>query len=203
MEKDDGKGAVQLFRVVRIPFRVACVSGNLKMRLRVNQDRRTRKVSHFSMNHRESPAYADQTFTMWRGTSLRSVTIFWSFHRLAAGRRVGIGDAKPSCAVQIHFDSLKEGRLIKNFLATFDIVGAAAHGSTCCRSCDLACRTGFAGCSCSVAAEGVANRLLMPAVQRCAETDPGRSTVHLDAKISAAQLPPPPFKSLVKGASHT
>ncbi len=45
MEKDDGQGAVQLFRVVRIPFRVACVSGNLKMRLRVNQDRRTRKVS--------------------------------------------------------------------------------------------------------------------------------------------------------------
>ena len=45
MEKDDHTGAEQLFRIVRIPFRVACVSGNLKMRLRVNQDRRTRKVS--------------------------------------------------------------------------------------------------------------------------------------------------------------
>ena len=47
MEEDDHSGAVQLFRVVRIPFRVACVSGTLKMRLRVNQDRRTRKVRTF------------------------------------------------------------------------------------------------------------------------------------------------------------
>ena len=51
MEKDDGNGAVQLFRVVRIPFRVACVSGNLKMRLRVNQDWRTRKVRIPSHSH--------------------------------------------------------------------------------------------------------------------------------------------------------
>ncbi len=28
------------------------------------------------------------------------------------------------------------------------------------------------------------------------------STVHLDARISAAQLPPPPFKGLVKGAAE-
>ena len=45
VEEDDGCGRQVLFRVVRIPFRVLCVSGNLKMRLRVQQDRRTRQVS--------------------------------------------------------------------------------------------------------------------------------------------------------------
>ena len=34
--------------------------------------------------------------------------------------------------------------------------------------------------------------------------DAGKSsTVNLDARISAAQLPPPPFKSLVKGTALT
>ena len=44
VEEDDGRGRQKLFRIVRIPFRVLCVSGNLKMRLRVEQDCRTRTV---------------------------------------------------------------------------------------------------------------------------------------------------------------
>lgn len=44
VEEDDGRGRQKLFRLVRIPFRVVCVSGNLKMRLRVEQDRSTRQV---------------------------------------------------------------------------------------------------------------------------------------------------------------
>jgi len=184
---------VQLFRVVRIPFRVACVSGNLKMRLRVNQDRRTRKVRRPSMNHREPPSHADQTCTARRRTSLRSSGAF-------TGKCEEL-----SRAVQIHFDSLKEGRLIKNFLATFDIVGTPIPQHLLLSWLPLFCD--FAGCTADVLIGSYASTVecdpdldAIPAAACCAETDPGRSTVHLDAKISAAQLPPPPFKSLVKGA---
>ena len=43
-EGDDGQGREQIFRVVRIPFRVAFVTGNLKLRLGVDQDRKAGKV---------------------------------------------------------------------------------------------------------------------------------------------------------------
>ena len=45
VEEDDGEGAQTLFRVVRIPFRVLFVTGNLKMRLHVEQDSKTGHVS--------------------------------------------------------------------------------------------------------------------------------------------------------------
>ena len=49
VEEDDGRGRQKLFRIVRIPFRVVCVSGNLKMRLRVEQDCGTRTVRTFHL----------------------------------------------------------------------------------------------------------------------------------------------------------
>ena len=45
VEEDDGEGAQTLFRLVRIPFRVLFVTGNLKMRLHVEQDSKTGHVS--------------------------------------------------------------------------------------------------------------------------------------------------------------
>ena len=39
IEEDDGQGNQTLFRVVRVPFRVVFVSGNLKLRFRVKQSR--------------------------------------------------------------------------------------------------------------------------------------------------------------------
>ena len=45
VEEDDGEGGQTLFRVVRIPFRVLFVTGNLKMRLHVEQDSKTGHVS--------------------------------------------------------------------------------------------------------------------------------------------------------------
>ena len=44
VEEDDGEGGQTLFRVVRIPFRVLFVTGNLKMRLHVEQDSKTGHV---------------------------------------------------------------------------------------------------------------------------------------------------------------
>ena len=44
IEQEDGKGAQLIFRIVRIPFQVAFVSGNLKLRLHVEQNSKTRKV---------------------------------------------------------------------------------------------------------------------------------------------------------------
>ncbi len=45
VEGDDGQGRQQIFRVVRIPFRVAFVTGNLKLRLAVDQDQKAGRVS--------------------------------------------------------------------------------------------------------------------------------------------------------------
>lgn len=44
IEADDGQGRQEIFRVVRIPFRVAFVTGNLKLRLGVTQDRKAGEV---------------------------------------------------------------------------------------------------------------------------------------------------------------
>jgi hypothetical protein len=98
VQEDDGAGRQKIFRVVRIPFKVAFVSGNLKLRLHVVQCRQTGKI---------------------------------------------------------HFESAKEGRLIRKLEATFDITPM--------------------------------------------QGDPEQAQVNLDAKIDAVRLPPPPFKSLVKG----
>lgn len=46
LREEGSDGAQSLFRVVRIPFRVAFVTGNLKLRLNVEQNPNTRKV-HF------------------------------------------------------------------------------------------------------------------------------------------------------------
>ena len=45
IEEDDGKGGQVIFRVVRIPFKVAFVTGNLKLRLHVEQDSRVGQVA--------------------------------------------------------------------------------------------------------------------------------------------------------------
>ena len=44
IEEDDGQGGQVIFRVVRIPFKVAFVTGNLKLRLHVEQDSRVGQV---------------------------------------------------------------------------------------------------------------------------------------------------------------
>ena len=45
IEEDDGQGGQVIFRVVRIPFKVAFVTGNLKLRLHVEQDSRIGQVT--------------------------------------------------------------------------------------------------------------------------------------------------------------
>lgn len=44
IEEDDGQGNQKIFRVIRIPFRVVFVSGNLKLRFHVQQSREAGKV---------------------------------------------------------------------------------------------------------------------------------------------------------------
>lgn len=44
VEEDDGQGNQTIFRIVRVPFRVVFVSGNLKLRFRVTQSRQDGKV---------------------------------------------------------------------------------------------------------------------------------------------------------------
>ncbi|DBA74936.1 TPA: hypothetical protein ACH3X2_009264 [Trebouxia sp. C0005] len=100
IEEDDGQGNQKIFRVIRIPFRVVFVSGNLKLRFHVEQSRKAGKVN---------------------------------------------------------FVNVKEGRLITKLLAEFDVTPC----------------TGSNG-------EEATNVLL-------------------DAQIQAKQLPPPPFKGMVKG----
>lgn len=46
IEEDDGEGNQRIFRVIRVPFRVVFVSGNLKMRFHVQQSRQDGKVIH-------------------------------------------------------------------------------------------------------------------------------------------------------------
>ena len=46
IEEDDGEGNQRIFRVIRVPFRVVFVSGNLKMRFHVQQSRQDGKVTH-------------------------------------------------------------------------------------------------------------------------------------------------------------
>ncbi|KAA6417138.1 MAG: hypothetical protein FRX49_12893 [Trebouxia sp. A1-2] len=45
IEEDDGQGNQKIFRVIRIPFRVVFVSGNLKLRFHVEQSRKAGKVN--------------------------------------------------------------------------------------------------------------------------------------------------------------
>lgn len=100
IQEDDGDGNQTIFRVIRVPFRVAFVSGNLKLRFHVQQSRNDGKIN---------------------------------------------------------FVNVKEGRLITNLLAEFDvkpIKGADGKETT---------------------------------------------DVQLDAQIKVKQLPPPPFKGMVKG----
>lgn len=44
IEEDDGQGNQTLFRVIRVPFRVVFVSGNLKLRFHVQQSQKDGKV---------------------------------------------------------------------------------------------------------------------------------------------------------------
>lgn len=44
IEEDDGQGNQKIFRVIRIPFRVVFVSGNLKLRFHVEQSSKAGKV---------------------------------------------------------------------------------------------------------------------------------------------------------------
>ena len=44
IEEDDDSGRQQIFRIVRIPFRVSFITGNLKLRLRVEQSPKTGEV---------------------------------------------------------------------------------------------------------------------------------------------------------------
>lgn len=44
IEEDDPSGRQRIFRIVRIPFRVAFVTGNLKLRLKVEQSPKTGEV---------------------------------------------------------------------------------------------------------------------------------------------------------------
>ena len=44
IEEDDGQGNQTIFRVIRVPFRVVFVSGNLKLRFHVQQSRKEGKV---------------------------------------------------------------------------------------------------------------------------------------------------------------
>ena len=44
VEEDDGQGNQTIFRVIRVPFRVVFVSGNLKLRFHVKQSRQDGKV---------------------------------------------------------------------------------------------------------------------------------------------------------------
>lgn len=46
IEEDDGQGNQKLFRVIRVPFRVVFVSGNLKLRFHVQQSQKDGKVLH-------------------------------------------------------------------------------------------------------------------------------------------------------------
>lgn len=46
IEEDDGQGNQKLYRVIRVPFRVVFVSGNLKMRFYVEQSQKDGKVFH-------------------------------------------------------------------------------------------------------------------------------------------------------------
>ncbi|KAL3160133.1 hypothetical protein ABBQ32_010906 [Trebouxia sp. C0010 RCD-2024] len=101
IEEDDGQGNQTLFRIIRVPFRVVFVSGNLKLRFRVRQSRQDGKIK---------------------------------------------------------FVNVQEGRLITRLLAEFDITP-------------------------------------IPGTNGEAEA----TDVLLDAQIKAKQLPPPPFKSMVKG----
>ena len=48
-QENQQPGAETLFRIVRIPFKVAIVSGNLKLRLHVTQSSKTGEVSQSCM----------------------------------------------------------------------------------------------------------------------------------------------------------
>lgn len=120
IEEDDGQGNQKLYRVIRVPFRVVFVSGNLKMRFHVQQSQREGKVFYALL-----PQDLSHTF---------------------------VPDSGFVC-MQIDFVNTREGRLITRLLATFDIKPQSEHETVVC----------------------------------------------LDAKIKAKQLPPPPFKSMVKG----
>lgn len=50
MREEDEAGAQKIFRIVRIPFKVAFVSGNLKMRLNVEQSPKTGEVGALRPN---------------------------------------------------------------------------------------------------------------------------------------------------------
>ncbi|KAK9829915.1 hypothetical protein WJX72_008625 [[Myrmecia] bisecta] len=62
VEADDGAGGQTLFRIVRIPFKVMFVAGNLKLRLRVEQDSRTGQISFVSLKEGRLISHMVATF---------------------------------------------------------------------------------------------------------------------------------------------
>ena len=134
--------------------------------------------------------------------------------------------------LQIHFESLKEGRLIKELVATFEVRPAEGGllalprsssvrlatppAVACLRTCLTACPGSEEGLpvgagSCphpqpewGFLANPWFSRLRMNFAESHGfaghlESQP-QTIVTLNATISAAQLPPPPFKGVVKGA---
>ena len=107
IEEDDGKGNQTLFRVIRVPFRVVFVSGNLKLRFHVKQSRKEGKVLH----------------ALWHAVDMLTMS---PASVQALHRSVGCGHFTPLVlreihCMQINFVNVKEGRLITNLLAQFDV----------------------------------------------------------------------------------
>jgi len=119
IEEDDGQGNQKIFRVIRIPFRVVFVSGNLKLRFHVQQSREAGKVRI---------AEKDCAFSQQLALFDAQLCIY-----ICLALEAQISTSVRCCAIrcyavlQVNFVNVKEGRLITKLLAEFDVTPCRGH----------------------------------------------------------------------------